>query len=89
MNIKKNIALSDTGFVFNPSSGDSFSTNPIGMEIIKMLKEGKSNEDIKNHVLKTYMTDETSFEKDLYDFINMLAKMNLMDVEEKNEKKEN
>ena len=89
MNIKKNIALSDTGFVFNPSSGDSFSTNPIGMEIIKMLKEGKSNDDIKSYVLKTYMTDEASFEKDLYDFINMLTKMNLMDNEEKNEKKEN
>ncbi len=89
MNIKKNIALSDTGFVFNPSSGDSFSTNPIGMEIIKMLKEGKSNEDIKSHVLKTYMTDEVSFEKDLYDFMNMLTKMNLMDVDQKDETKKN
>ena len=85
MSIKKNIALSDTGFVFNPSSGDSFSTNPIGMEIIKMLKDGKSNNDIKNYVVKTYMTDEVSFEKDLYDFINMLTKMNLMDADEKKE----
>jgi hypothetical protein len=83
MNIKKNIALSDTGFVFNPSSGDSFSTNPIGMEIIKMLKEGRSTDEIKTHVVKTYMTDETTFERDLYDFINMLTKMNLTDTDEK------
>ena len=40
MNIKKSIALSDSGFVFDPSSGDSFSTNPIGLEIINQLKEG-------------------------------------------------
>jgi len=41
MNIKKNIALSDSGFIFNPSTGESFSMNPIGLEIITMLKEGK------------------------------------------------
>ena len=86
MNIKKNIALSDTGFVFNPSSGDSFSTNPIGIEIIKMFKEGKSAEEIKSQILRTYMTDEATIEKDLYDFINMLTKLNLIEA---NEKKEN
>lgn len=85
MNLKKNIALSDTGFVFNPSNGDSFSTNPIGIEIIKMLKEEKSNDEIKNHILKTYMTDETTFEKDYYDFINMLTKLNLTEGNEKKE----
>ena len=37
MKIKKNIALSDTGFVFNPGNGDSFSVNPIGLEILKIL----------------------------------------------------
>ncbi len=83
MNIKKNIALSDTGFVFNPSNGDSFSTNPIGMEIIKMLKEGKSTDEIKSHVVKNYMTDDTTFERDLYDFVNMLTKMNLVETDEK------
>ena len=82
MNLKKNIALSDTGFVFNPSNGDSFSTNPIGIEIIKMLKEEKSDAEIKNHIVKTYMTDEVTFEKDYYDFINMLTKFNLAEGNE-------
>lgn len=85
MKLKKNIALSDSGFIFNPSTGDSFSTNPIGMEIVKMMKDGKSAEDIKNYILKTYLTDEVAFEKDLYDFINMLTKMNLVDTDEKKE----
>ncbi len=82
MKIKRNIALSDTGFVFNPSSGDSFSTNPIGMEIIKMLKENKSKEEIKKQILTVYMTDEATFEKDFYDFGNMLTKLNLMETPE-------
>ena len=82
MKIKRNIALSDSGFVFNPSSGDSFSTNPIGMEIIKMLKENKTKDDIKKHILNTYTTDEATFETDFYDFGNMLVKLNLSESEQ-------
>jgi hypothetical protein len=82
MNIKKNIALSDSGFVFNPSSGDSFSTNPIGLEIIKMLKEGKQQAEIAAHILKTYATDETTFEKDYYDFVSQLQKNKLTEQDE-------
>lgn len=82
MKIKRNIAISDSGFVFDPSSGDSFSTNPIGLEIIKMLKENKSAEEIKATILKDYMIDETSFEKDYYDFINMLGKLKLAEEDQ-------
>ena len=85
MKLKKNIALSDSGFIFNPSTGDSFSTNPIGMEIVKMMKDGRSTDEVKSHILKTYLTDDVAFEKDLYDFINMLTKMNLIDADEKKE----
>ena len=44
MKLKKNIAISDSGFLFNPSTGDSYSVNPIGTEIIELLKEGKEDE---------------------------------------------
>lgn len=85
MKIKKNIALSDSGFVFNPSSGDSYSTNPIGIEIITLLKDGKSDEEIKNHIVSKYQTDGDSFERDFYDFIKMLGQFKLIenDGEEK------
>ena len=42
MKLKKNIAISETGFIFNPSSGDSYSTNPIGLEIINLMKNNKN-----------------------------------------------
>jgi hypothetical protein len=82
MKIKKNIALSDSGFIFNPSSGDSFSTNPIGVEILKLLKEGKSTEEISKSILNSYQVDETTIEKDLYDFFKMLEKYKLTDQDE-------
>ncbi len=83
MKIKKNIALSDSGFVFDPATGDSFTTNPIGLEIIKMLKDGKNSQEIKTTILKKYLTDEATFEKDNYDFLNMLAKHRLTEDHEK------
>lgn len=72
MKIKNNIALSDSGFLFNPSSGDSFSVNEIGKTIIKMFQEGKSDDEISKAILKEYLIDENAFEKDFYDFKKML-----------------
>lgn len=79
MKIKRNIALSDSGFVFNPSTGDSFSVNPIGLELIRLMKEEKSDEEIRKYILKSYDTDEVAFEKDFYDFKRMLEQIKLTD----------
>ena len=78
MNINKNIAISDSGFIFNPSSGDSFSTNQVGLEIIRLLQEGKKKEDIISEVVKKYATDESTLEKDLGDFFLMLSSYQLL-----------
>lgn len=77
MTIKKNIALSDTGFVFDPANGNSYSTNPIGLEIIQMLKQNKTQNEIETKILENYNVDKITFEKDYYDFVNMLTKLKL------------
>lgn len=87
MKLKRNLALSDSGFVFDPSSGNSFSTNPIGVEIIKLLKDNKNDKQIKQHILENYQTDDATFEKDYYDFINLLEKNKL--TEQQHAKEEN
>ena len=50
MKIHSNLAVSDSGFIFNPSNGDSFSTNLVGAELIRLLKEGKSLTEIKKEI---------------------------------------
>ena len=79
MKIKKNIAVSDTGFVFNPSSGESFNVNPLGMELLTYLKEDHDYEFIKNAIIKNYNTDDASFERDYNDFMSMLQQYNLIE----------
>ena len=78
MQINKNIAISDSGFIFNPSSGDSFSANQIGLEIIRLLKDGKSKIEISDLILNQYAVDALSFEKDFNDFVQMLFSYQLI-----------
>jgi hypothetical protein len=77
MRLRKNIAISDSGFIFNPTTGESFTVNPIGAEIINLLKEDRDNDYIKGRILSKYQTDNDVFEKDLFDFIGMLAHFHL------------
>jgi hypothetical protein len=49
MKLKKDIAISDSGFLFNPSSGDSYSLNPIGVEILKLMQEKKGRRHRNQH----------------------------------------
>lgn len=72
MKIHSNLAVSDSGFIFNPSNGDSFSTNAVGADIIRLLKEGKSLADLKKEISGKYEVEPTVFEKDYEDFISQL-----------------
>lgn len=81
MKIRRNLAISDSGFLFNPSTGDSFSLNTVGKEILNLLKEGKNQEDIKSEMLSKYQTDEGTFDKDFFDFINQLRNYKILDNE--------
>ena len=81
MRIKKNVAISDTGFLFNPSTGDSYSVNPVGMEIIRLLQQDKSKDAIMQTIMSDYICDESTFEKDYYDFTTMLRNYKLLENE--------
>jgi hypothetical protein len=82
MKIRKNIAISDSGLIFDPVNGESFSVNPIGVEIITYFKEGKSFEEIGKLVTAKYNTDKDTFEKDFHEFIMILDHHNLIEHEE-------
>ncbi|MCD4736716.1 MAG: PqqD family protein [Bacteroidales bacterium] len=79
MKLKKNIAISESGFVFDPTSGESFSLNPIAIEILNMLKDGKGQGDIIGFVLKKYDVDRDTLENNYFDFVGMLKQFNLLE----------
>ena len=79
MRLKKNIAISETGFVFDPNTGDSFSLNKIGLEIVEKLRQGGKDQEIINELLKKYDIDQASLDKYYFDFISMLQYYQLTD----------
>ena len=79
MNINKNIAVSDSGFVFNPTTGESYSVNPIGVEIIEMLKQEKTLDEINQNLIERYNADIVTIDKDVSDFISLLKQYSLIE----------
>lgn len=82
MKIKKSLAISETGFVFDPSTGDSYTLNPTALEIIQLLKKDYSAEQISEIITQKYDVDESAFERYFYDFIGMLKQMQLVAPDE-------
>ena len=80
MRLKKNIATSESGFIFNPSTGDSFSANPIAADILLHLKEGNSIAVVKNMILEKYDVEPAQVENDLDDFVLQLRDNSLTEV---------
>ena len=78
MKLNKNIAVSESGFIFNPLSGDSFSTNPLGQEIVRLLKEDKSKQEIIAALSGKYEADDATIEKDINDFFQVLGSYQLL-----------
>ena len=72
MKIPAEVKISDNGFVFNSKTGDSFSLNPTGLELIRMISEELSLEDIKAKFIEKYDVDDLTFEKDFYEFCTLL-----------------
>ena len=82
MKIRKNIAISETGFIFNPLTGDSFSVNETGLFVLHMLQEGKETETILEKFRERFELDKNSAEMDLNDFFTMLKSYQLTEYEE-------
>ncbi len=77
MELRKNLAVSDNGFVFDASTGESYSLNPVGLEILNYLKDGLTDEEIKSRILEKYDVTAARFDLVYFDFIRTLQHLAL------------
>lgn len=68
------LAVSDSGFVFDPVNGDSFTVNACGLDILRSFKDGKRLDEILDRVCLEYKVDMQRAERDILDFIAQLRK---------------
>ena len=78
MVLKQSINISDNGFLFDSATGDSYSVNATGLEIIKLLKEGKTEEQIRVAMDAMFGVDSLTLERNLFEFTNLLTHLNLL-----------
>jgi hypothetical protein len=82
MKIKSNIALSESGFIFNPNTGESFTLNPTGQILFGLIRDGSDYTAIRKHFLDNFDAEESIFEKDFEDFIHMMTSYQMMEPDE-------
>lgn len=78
MKISKDLAISDSGFVFNPATGESFRVNEVGLFIISLIKADTSEAEIIQRITEKYEVSELEVKKDFLDFKNMMKIYNLI-----------
>jgi hypothetical protein len=81
MKIRSNLAVSEDGFVFDPKSGESFTVNEVGVQIIQQLNAGEDIEGVKAHLIEQYEIDPYTLEKSIQDFIYMMDEFKLLEHE--------
>lgn len=82
MKIKPNIAVSDNGFIFNPGSGESYTVNPVGLDIINLMRKGKSNAEIVEAIQQNFVVEQLQAERDLLDFVEMMRQYRLLQYDD-------
>jgi len=76
------LAISDEGFIFDPETGSSFTVNQTGLFILKLLKEGKSQEEIVEALTQEFDVSREEAARDLIDFLEQLRLNGLLREEE-------
>jgi transcription elongation factor GreA-like protein len=82
MKIRNNVALSESGFIFNPNTGESFTVNPMGFELFELIRQGIGFEEIRANIMEQYDVDEHIFEKDYDDFTHLLKHFQILEPDE-------
>ena len=79
MKLKSNIAVSENGFIFDSSTGESYSVNETGADLMQLIREEKSFEEIKAFFEDEYNLSNQNFERYYDDFISLLIRYNLVE----------
>ncbi|MCZ7602737.1 MAG: PqqD family protein [Melioribacteraceae bacterium] len=77
MNRLNKLAVNSEGFIFDPTTGDSYTVNPTGLFIINSLREGKEIDQIAEELSKEFEETPEEISSDISDFITHLNTYNI------------
>ncbi|KPL07448.1 hypothetical protein AMJ86_04495 [bacterium SM23_57] len=77
--LKTEITLTESGFLFDHTTGLTYSLNPTGRFIFRQLQDGKDAAGILKEIVDEFLVDEDTARKDLDDYFRQLKEMGLID----------
>jgi hypothetical protein len=69
------LAVSETGFVFDPTSGTHFTVNETGLALLRLLQRNNDLELVQKTLLEEYDVNPRDLERDVLEFVGMLKKL--------------
>ena len=72
------LALSDDGFLFDPTSGHTYTVNSVGTFILRKMIEKYSSEQIIAAVIEEYDVSEEILSRDLEQFYHFLSEQGIV-----------
>jgi len=74
----KDLAISDSGFVFDPYSGQTFSANATGLAILRGLVDGLGREALIARLAEEFEATDEDPDRDLDEFVSVLRQSGLV-----------
>ena len=71
----RRLALSESGFVFDPVSGQSFTVNETGLELLRQLQQSTDLQEIQKSLADIYETQPNELERDINNFTSSLSEL--------------
>jgi hypothetical protein len=71
-NLLADLAVSDTGFVFDPFTGTTFTVNPTGLCLLQAFKEGLGRKQAVERLADRFDTKGANVPRELDEFVQLL-----------------
>jgi hypothetical protein len=66
------LAISESGFVFDPASGHNFTVNETGLTILRLVQKDNHLENLLDNLDKLYDVPSRELERDVLEFAGVL-----------------
>jgi hypothetical protein len=74
----RGLAVSESGFVFLPTTGETFTVNEEGRHVILALQDGKTTGQIVTTMIEEFDADAVTVQRDIEDFMAQLRQYQLL-----------
>ena len=73
-----NLALSESGFLFDARTGNTYSLNPTGTQILRALIDGVGREDLPARMAEIFETEPAVVARDIEQFLLHIKELGLL-----------